>query len=232
MQPPPVPFDLMRMFLGDAPPLFLLEILFRTVVIYLYTLALLRWVGGRGIAQLSVVEYLLVIALGSAVGDVLFYPDVPLIHAMLVITVVVLINKGLDLAIVRSDRAKTVLDGGPAQMVDRGRIVQNRLGVSSMGTAELLEMLRSHGVRNLGEVEAAYREASGQLSVFHFDEPRPGLAVVPPPEIVPPVLLGAPRDVKAVCCVKCGNVAVGGDLPDDLACDNCGNGDWTLPSSA
>jgi uncharacterized membrane protein YcaP (DUF421 family) len=44
---------------------------------------LVRWVGGRGVAQLSLIEFLLVIAPGSAVGDALFYPEVPLLHAML-----------------------------------------------------------------------------------------------------------------------------------------------------
>ena len=46
-------------------------------VIYAYSLLLIRWVGGRGIAQMSTVEFLLVIALGSAVGDAIFYPEVP-----------------------------------------------------------------------------------------------------------------------------------------------------------
>jgi uncharacterized membrane protein YcaP (DUF421 family) len=77
------------MLWGDEPPLFLLEIVFRTMVIYGYTMALMRWLGSRTIGQLSSIEFLLVIALGSAVGDAMFYPDVPLLHAIAVITVVV-----------------------------------------------------------------------------------------------------------------------------------------------
>src|SRR5690606_22718215 len=88
--------DWKRMLLGDEPPLYLLEIFIRTLIIYAYTLGLLRWLGSRTIGQLSTVEFLLVIALGSAVGDAMFYPDVPLIHALLVVTIVVLANKGLD----------------------------------------------------------------------------------------------------------------------------------------
>ncbi len=231
MQPPPVPFDLMRMFLGDAPPLFLLEILFRTCVIYIYALALLRWVGSRGIAQLSVVEFLLVIALGSAVGDSMFYPTVPLLHAMLVITAVVLINKGLDLAVVRFDRAKIMLDGKPAQVVDGGRLLHDTLGASSMGSAELMELLRTNGVRNLGEVELAYREPGGKLSVFCYDTARPGLAIVPPPAIVPAPVLDAPRACDRVCCVSCGAVEDGADLPDDMACRYCDGTTWTNPTN-
>jgi len=96
-----VPIDLSRIFFGTDPALFYLEIVFRTCVVYAYALLLIRWVGGRGIAQMSAVEFLLVIALGSAVGDAMFYPEVPLFQAMLVITVVVVINKILDILIYR-----------------------------------------------------------------------------------------------------------------------------------
>lgn len=72
--------DWHSMIIGDEPPTFLLEIIIRTVIIYAHTLALLRWLGSRAIGQLSTVEFLLVIALGSAVGDAMFYPDVPLLH--------------------------------------------------------------------------------------------------------------------------------------------------------
>ena len=106
MDQPVVPFDLVRMFVGSEPALFYLEIVVRTVIVYSYTLLLLRWIGGRSVAQLSMVEFLLVIALGSAVGDALFYPEVPLLHAMAAISLVVLINKGLDIAIARWDRQR------------------------------------------------------------------------------------------------------------------------------
>ena len=59
-------FDWQRIFVGDEPPLFLLEIVFRIAVIWPWTMILLRWIGGRSISQLSLVEFLLVIALGSA----------------------------------------------------------------------------------------------------------------------------------------------------------------------
>ena len=96
MDDPIIPFDLARMFVGDHPALFYLEIVVRTGIIYLYTLLLLRWIGSRSVAQLSMVDFLLVIALGSAVGDAPFYPDVPLLAAMAVITTVIGINKGID----------------------------------------------------------------------------------------------------------------------------------------
>ena len=116
-----IPFDLHRMFLGDLPALFYAEILVRTQTIYPYTLLMIRWVGGRGIAQLSMVEFVLVIALGSAVGDTMLYPEAPILVALLVITVVIGLNKFLDLMILKSDAAKAVIYGRPIELAHDGR---------------------------------------------------------------------------------------------------------------
>ena len=45
--------DWHRMFIGEEPPMFLLEIVIRTIVIYSYTLILLRLLGSRAIGQLD-----------------------------------------------------------------------------------------------------------------------------------------------------------------------------------
>lgn len=216
-----VPFDWQRMLLGDAPPLFLLEILFRVVVIWLWTAALLRWIGGRSISQLSIVEFLLVIALGSAVGDALFYPEVPLLHAMLVILAIVCLDKAVDIAIRRWSRAKTLIDGNPVQVVAEGRILHDRIGARQMGALELMEMLRMKGVENLGTVRAAWLEPSGGLSVFPADPPRPGLPIVPPVEVA----ALPPPGSDSACCTCCGRV----QPRPAPACPDCGGSGWTAP---
>ncbi len=225
-----IPFDWARMLLGEAPPSFLWEILFRTVLIYIYTFSLIRWIGGRSISQLSLVEFLLVIALGSAVGDSLFSPEVPLLHAMLVITVIVLINKGLDFLILRSDKAQTAIDGKPNWIVSNGRLNIEQSSDRGMGKSEVLALLRLEGVRNLGEVENAFLEANGDLSVFRADPPRAGMPIVPPHEISPLPQTDAHTSSSVgageLCCFECGTLRDG----DEAECDHCGNDVWTLAS--
>jgi uncharacterized membrane protein YcaP (DUF421 family) len=179
MEPEIVAFDWPRMLIGQEPPLFLAEIVLRTVVVYVYTFALVRWVGGRSVAQLSVVEFLLVIALGSAVGDAMFYPDVPLAHALLVITVVVLINKGIDLILARVPNAEKIFDASPVEVVRDGKLIEEGLARAGYGALEVFEQLRSQGIRNTGEVETAILESNGRLSVFRLKKPVDGIALLP-----------------------------------------------------
>ena len=221
-----IPFDWARMLLGGQPVGFLLEILFRTVVIYVYTFCLIRWIGGRSISQLSMVEFLLVIALGSAVGDSLFYPDVPLLHAMLVITVIVLINKGLDFLILRWNTAQRAIDGTPTWIVRNGRLDTEQSTNRGLGNAEVLALLRVEGIRNLGEVENAFLEASGKLSLFRAKTPIFGMPIMPPHEICPPPRFDAATEsslpATTLCCLDCGS------LREDAEerCHQCGSSVW------
>ena len=230
MDQPVEAFDFGRMLFGDEPPLFLLEIAFRTVVIYLYTLVLIRWIGSRSIAQLSLVEFLLVIALGSAVGDAMFYPDVPLIHCMIVITVVASLDKLLSFLVSRSPRLEDAIEGKSVEIVRDGIIACSALKRLNFGHDELFEQLRLKEVEHLGQVQAAYLETNGMLSVF---KSRPalvdGLVITPPWDVKPPLeqSAGSKASVTSrVACARCGSVTeiqAGAAVP---CCGHCAGTLW------
>jgi uncharacterized membrane protein YcaP (DUF421 family) len=68
-------FDLARILLGRLPWLYLAEILLRTTIVYFFALFVVRTIGKRGMGQLAPFDFVIIIALGSAVGDPMFYPD-------------------------------------------------------------------------------------------------------------------------------------------------------------
>ncbi|GHF34100.1 uncharacterized membrane protein YcaP (DUF421 family) [Deinococcus metalli] len=220
------PFDWQRMLLGDTPPVFLLEIGVRTVVVFLWLAFLLRITGKRGLAQLSPLELAIVIALGSAAGDPMFYPEVPLVHAMLVIALVVGLQRGLSLLVIRSDRVEAFIEGEPVELVRGGVLSPPALQAADLSREDLFERLRAQGVRQLGEIQRAYFEQDGNLSVFrHAHGAPPGLPIVPPWDLEPPPALPVGQAVSGpVACLTCGQVRqIGGPLP---ACP-CGGETYT-----
>ncbi len=168
MDPTIIPFDFQRMFLGDASLLFLLEIVFRTVIMYGYMLLATRYIGKRSMGLITPFEFMLVILLGSASGDAMFYADVPIIHALLVITVVVLLQKVLNLLTNKSKRVEEIIENKPILLVENGKIIGKALKDEQMSADEVHMELRMHGIRNVGEVEKAYLEPSGKVSVFCY----------------------------------------------------------------
>lgn len=226
------PFDLHRIFLGDLPWTFTLEVVFRTIIIYIFTLLLIRWLSHRAVGQLSLVEFLLVVALGSAVGDPMFYADVPLLHAMVVITVVVLLNHGLDILIARNDRVERLIEGSPVRLLHHGLIDHENIERLPINRDELFQYLRLQGVEQLGVVREAYMEQNGKLSLFTFPEAetRAGLRIVPPWELSEPPLLATgltSQSTVQLGCIRCGyttEFSPDASLPN---CPNCGYNSWT-----
>lgn len=165
-----------RILMGDQDAGFALEILFRTTIVYFYTLMLMRWLGGRTVAQLSIVEFLLVIAIGSAVGDLLFYDDVPMLPAMFAILLVAGYNKLVDKAILASPWLSRIFEGRPRIVISDGRIHDGRLHRQGIGRDELYSKLRQSGVDDLAQVKFAILEADGRISVLkHPDQTGEGL---------------------------------------------------------
>ncbi|QDV72851.1 DUF421 domain-containing protein [Botrimarina mediterranea] len=221
----PYTFDLVRICFGDKPPWFLFEVALRTFVIFAYTLVLLRWMGKRGMGSLTPFEFAIIVALGSAVGDPMFYDDVPLVHTMLVIAIVVGMQRGLSWMTERNKTVERVIESTPRLLVRGGVIHMANLHREQLSHDELCEALRAEGVRQLGEVEFAYLEPSGKLSVLRYEQPRPGLPILPDGSNGGDVgheTPAGPRGDDPQCCATCGAARSSSGV-----CENCGEAEWT-----
>lgn len=169
--------ELFRILFGEADTAtlgFYGEIVFRTIVMYLYTIVLARLIGQGSVGQIGPFEFVLVIAVGSAAGDPMFYPDVGLAQGIAVITVVMVMHRITAYLIAKSRRLERTVEGMPLLVVKEGEVVEQALSTGTLTKRELMALLRLNGVRNTGEVECAYFETSGRLSVFRRREPLEG----------------------------------------------------------
>ena len=165
--------ELTRIMLGTeetAKAVFYLEVVFRTTVMYVYTVFLARMVGQGGLGQLGPFEFVLVIAVGSAAGDPMFYPDIGLLQGILVITVVIVLHRLMAYVLARHHRVEAAIEGEALLVVEEGRIRDEALGSGTITKRELLSLLRLSGVRDVGQVELAFLEPQGRLSVFRYQQ--------------------------------------------------------------
>lgn len=164
--------ELYRILFGEADTAtlpFFIEIVVRTIIMYAYTIVLARLVGKGGVGQIGPFEFVLVIAVGSAAGDPMIYPDVALLHGIVVITVVILLHRLTTSLLNRHRKMERLFEGEPLLVVENGVICEDRLGAGAMTKPELISLLRQAGIRNTNEVECAWFEPSGHLSVFRSD---------------------------------------------------------------
>lgn len=224
--------DWQRMFLGDLPWTFGLEIIIRTAVMYLYALVLIRFMGKRGMKQLSPFDFAIIIALGSAVGDPMFYPQVPLVHGMIVLTTIVALERSLAYLVNQYETVESFVEGTPQRLVVDGRLDLKGMQIESLAREELFTMLRVAGVEQLGQVRRAYLEQTGDISIFLYTpvNARAGLSLIPPWDIFPPA--NYPANTRApftgfYACLVCGEtIPLAQDIPLP-PCLRCGGDHWT-----
>ena len=225
-------FDLHRIFLGDAPPLFLLEIVFRTFIMYAYTVFLLRMLGKREMGQLSVLELAIIISFGSAVGDPMIGVDIPIIYGIVCITAIAFFQIALERLINKNKKVEKFMEGSPNLVVENGSIKVDGLKMDNLSKEDLFRALRVKEVEHLGQVHRAFSETNGQISVL-FNSPKrikPGLPVLPENEIPDSSKIKKQMQVKDpghYCCSNCGTLKTFDQKTKVPACDVCLGEEWT-----
>ncbi len=160
-------FDIRTLMLGEENWDFLPEVAFRCVVMFLVTLIALRLIGRRGIMQ-GVFELVTIITLGSAAGDPMFYKKVGLLPAIFVFIMIVVLYKIINYFTAKYKFFEHAVEGTYVLLLKDGCFVPQNFSKEEMSKDEILSDLRLQGISHLGQVEAAYIEPSGEVSVYFY----------------------------------------------------------------
>jgi uncharacterized membrane protein YcaP (DUF421 family) len=224
-------FDFKRIFIGNAPPIFLLEIAFRTVIMYSYTIFLLRFLGKRGMGQLSSLEVAIIICFGSAVGDPMMQFEVPLLHGIAAVTTIAIIQVWMERIINKHKKLEEIMEGKAECIVDDGIINMEILRKNNLSHEDLFRSLRNNEVEHLGQIKRAFFETSGQLSVM-FHSPKhikAGLSVMPSDMIPENAIQRVPQlviDSGIYSCMNCGNSRQYEKDQNFESCKICDSEEW------
>ena len=172
--------DWQSLLLGEEGWSFLPEVLFRSAIMFLISLAALRLMGRRGTKQ-GVFELVLIVTLGSAAGDPALYKNAGIVPAIVVFLAIVLMYKIVNFFTARINWLDDLVEGKHARLVKDCRFDVENGELKDLRHDELFEDLRLKGVEHLGQVDKAYIEASGQLSVYFLPDDKVvyGLPVTP-----------------------------------------------------
>ncbi|WP_290243536.1 DUF421 domain-containing protein [Pedobacter aquatilis] len=173
--------DFEKMLLGDENWNFIPEIMIRTFIMYLIILFSLRLLGKRGVKQLSIFELVVIISLGSAAGDPMFYKEVGLGSAVFVFAVVVCSYKITAYFVGKSKKVEKIVEGTSTCLIREGVFAIKNFKKESLAQDEFFSELRQKNVTHLGQVKLTIIETSGELSVFYYkdEDVRYGLPILP-----------------------------------------------------
>jgi uncharacterized membrane protein YcaP (DUF421 family) len=163
-------FEWRRLLFNDLPLTFLLEVVFRTVIMFTVVLLTLKFAGKRGVKQLSIFEVVIIISLGSAAGDPMFYEDVGLIPAIMVFLIILTMYRAVTWLLGKSKKFENFIEGETHCLIEDGQFSLQSFEREALAQDEFFAELRLKSIEHLGQVRNAYVETNGAISVFFYED--------------------------------------------------------------
>ena len=145
---------------------------FRSIILYIIVLIVMRFMGKREIGQLQPFELAISIMIAdlatipmSEIGIPIFNGIIPILGLLLMHIII----SGINL---KSIKAREIICGKPRILIYRGKIDEKALKKERFTINELQERLRGNNVFNLGDVEYAILETNGEVTIIEKPEKR------------------------------------------------------------
>ncbi|MGH7804282.1 MAG: DUF421 domain-containing protein [Candidatus Binatia bacterium] len=144
----------------------IVEIFVRGTVMYLAILAILRIVPRRQTGSLGVTDVLLITLLADASQNGLTGDYRSITEGIALVATVVFWNLALDWLAFHWPRFAWIVDPPALPLIRKGRIVRENLRRELVTEDALLGHLREKGVTDVSQVEMAFLESEGRISVI------------------------------------------------------------------
>ncbi len=195
-------FDWNMLLFGEHSWHFIWEVMLRSFIMFCVSVATLRLLGKRGVKQ-RLFEIAVIITLGSAAGDAMFYKDVGLIPAIFVFIMIIILYKITSWLVAKNKWFDSFIEGQPELLINEGAFNFEVYKKQLVAQDEFFAELRLKSISQMGQVKRAYLEDSGEISIFYYeeDEVKYGMPVMPVPERT--ILLEIPSP-GIYSCNSCG----------------------------
>ena len=165
---------------------------FRSIVLYIIVLIVMRLMGKREIGQLQPFE----LAISIMIADLATIPmteiGIPIFNGIIPILGLLLMHLIISIINLKSLKGREIICGKPTILIYRGKIDEKALKKERFTINELQEKLRGNNIVNLGDVEYAILETSGEVTIIQKPEKR---GTIPEDFNIKPDYEGIPYDL-------------------------------------
>ena len=144
----------------------------KSIILYTIVLIVMRCMGKREIGQMQPFELAIAIMIADLAATPMTEIGIPLLYGFIPILGLLFMHIIISLANLKSIKIRELICGKPRILIYRGKIDENAMKMENFTINELQERLRVNGVNNLGDVEFAILETSGQISIVQKPDKR------------------------------------------------------------
>jgi uncharacterized membrane protein YcaP (DUF421 family) len=142
------------------------ELVIRGSAMYLFLFVLFRVVVKRRVGAVGMADILILVIVADAAQNGMSGEYKSVTDAFILVGTLVAWNMLFDFLAFRSPALRKLLEPPPLLVIDNGRVLWKHLRRELMSDTEMRTRLREHGVADPAEVEKAFMEPDGQMTVL------------------------------------------------------------------
>lgn len=150
-----------------------LSILLRSIGAVAYLFLLTKIIGKRQIKQLTYIEYIVGISIGSIAAFMATEMDGPVYHSLIAMGIFALFPYLMEWLSLKSKVLRDLFEGKSTVLIKEGKILEDNLKKERLTAEDLMEQLRIKNVFRVADVEFALMETSGEVSILLKSESQP-----------------------------------------------------------
>ncbi len=147
----------------------LFNVIFRTLFFYFFITLAYRIMGKREVGQLGIIDLIVSILIAELVAISIENINDSIFLTILPITLLVALELVLAFISIKSRTFRTIFGGKPSLIIVNGKINYHEMVKQRYSMDDLLLSLRQKEIRNIEEVEYAFLEPNGKLSIFKYN---------------------------------------------------------------
>lgn len=148
-----------------VPALPLAEVFVRGTLVYFALFAMLRFLPKRELGSIGAADLLMIVLIADAAQNAMGADYRSVTEGVVLVATILLWSYIVDWLDYRFPRLH-IASSPPLLLISGGRIMRRNLAKERMTENDLLGQLRQHGIESAEQVEKAYIESDGKISVI------------------------------------------------------------------
>lgn len=150
-----------------------LNVILRVVLAMLFLFTATKLLTKRSLSNLTFFDYIAAATLGTIAGNLAFNVKIPISIFLLSMVLTTLITVLASYLSLKYRPLRKFLAGEPTTLIENGKILEQNMAGLKYSYDYLIQQLRQEKIFDIGQVEFAILEPSGELSVQLKSQHRP-----------------------------------------------------------
>lgn len=139
----------------------------RGLCVYLFVFIIFRIMGKRSLSETTTFDFVLLLIISETTTDALIGEDYSLMACFIMVSTLIGVDYLFSILKEKVRWFQIVSDGAPLVIVDKGKMLKNRMNKTRVDEGDILEAARSlHGLERMDQIKYAVLEKDGSISII------------------------------------------------------------------